>query len=916
MTESSFPEKDLAIAAIEKRPRFDVFSRTIKYLLKRVVAISVTIFIGVFITVVLANQGGQIDANVEAEVQSKMVDICGSCTSWYVVQDLSPDEQVRLAQLHDSLDEAAGLHLPYWIRQARWTLKALALDWHGVYHIPAAPGSTYPSLHARDIIFTDLPHTLLLVSTAFLLLFLFGLPLALLLFRRQGGWLDRLFSLLAPLSSIPSWVFGMLLILVFAVKLHVLPVSGMFDPFPPSTLWGRTWQILRHMLLPVLAILASLFFQYVYTWRTSFTLNADEDYVELGKAKGLPNKALEQRYILRPTLPFLITNFALVLITFWQMMIVLEKVINWPGIGRLYILTLPHFFGESMYPGVMPITLGIVVIFAYILGLTVLILDIAYALVDPRIQITDAESTVRLITKRSGFHFRVRPPKHFFPRPVLKQAAASGQSASSSLRARLSLTFKSVKRGLLAIRTGWRELRRYPSAVFGILLILLLAGGSLYAVLAYPYSQLGQLWYSNTLTGKTYVPKIAMPEWTNWFRKDKLPPTMILDSRKDTVERTVKSGKGGTFETEITYSFNYPYAGFPQNIFIYFYTKQSASPSVVSLTWITPGGKEIFLGRRAVISGKYFDVLHDFSPQQLRAGNKFWRNWTGADIKSSLASLVGPLEPIPGLYLLFANPESATPEVIRGTYTLRLDGIGFQSDADLNAELVLLGQVYGTAGTDIMGRDLLIPLFWGMPFALVFGLLGALVTTLLSMGVAAVGVWSGGSVDNFIQRLVEANMILPVIAIGVLIYSYFNVSIWIFLGIIVLLNVFGSPTKSFRAALLQIKNSPYLEAAKVYGASDSRIVIYYLVPRIVPILIPQLVILIPSYVFLEATLGFFNVKSNYPTWGRIIYEALNYGTNYGSSFWVLEPLALLLLTAVAFAMLGFGLERILNPRMR
>jgi peptide/nickel transport system permease protein len=254
--------------------------------------------------------------------------------------------------------------------------------------------------------------------------------------------------------------------------------------------------------------------------------------------------------------------------------------------------------------------------------------------------------------------------------------------------------------------------------------------------------------------------------------------------------------------------------------------------------------------------------------------------------------------------------------MLPGIYKLRVDATTFEKESSLDAELVLLGQVSGPAGTDYMGRDLLLPLLWGMPFALVFGLLGACVTTFLSMVVAASGVWLGGWVDSLIQQLVEANMILPVIAIGVLIYSYFNISIWVFLSIIVLLNVFGSPTKSFRAALMQVKDAPYLEAARAYGASNSRIIFQYLIPRIVPVLIPQLVTLIPSYVFLEATLGIFNVRSDYPTWGRILYEALRHGANYGSSFWVLEPLSLLLLTGLAFAMLGFALERILNPRIR
>jgi peptide/nickel transport system permease protein len=312
------------------------------------------------------------------------------------------------------------------------------------------------------------------------------------------------------------------------------------------------------------------------------------------------------------------------------------------------------------------------------------------------------------------------------------------------------------------------------------------------------------------------------------------------------------------------------------------------------------------LGRATATSGSYFDVSRDLSVLRVLSKNSQWQSWFVADGNY----------PTPPVNLLFADPAANGPAVLPGTYKLRVESIAFEEDSSFDAEMVLLGQVSGLAGTDYMGRDLLLPLLWGMPFALVFGLLGACVTTFLSMVVAASGVWLGGWVDSLIQQLVEANMILPVIAIGVLIYTYFNVSIWVFLSIVVLLNVFASPTKSFRAALLQVKDAPYIEAAKSYGASNSRIIFNYLIPRIVPILIPQLVTLIPSYVFLEATLGIFNVRSEYPTWGRVIYEALRYGAYYGSNFWVLEPLSLLLLTGLAFAMLGFALERILNPRIR
>ena len=82
-----------------------------------------------------------------------------------------------------------------------------------------------------------------------------------------------------------------------------------------------------------------------------------------------------------------------------------------------------------------------------------------------------------------------------------------------------------------------------------------------------------------------------------------------------------------------------------------------------------------------------------------------------------------------------------------------------------------------------------------------------------------------------------------------------------------------------------------------------------------PVLIPLVVSQVPSFIFWEATLGFFNIKSVYPSWGRIIYEGLSRGALYGSPFWVLQPILLLLLTGLAFAMLGQALERILNPRV-
>ena len=864
--------------------------RVARYLLVRIAVILTTIFIGVFITVVFANQGGQIDDSVRAEVAIRANERIFSAPLPAGAEDPKKFQEY-LAKVQYELEEPTGLHLPYWPRQVVWTLKALALDWKQRVGVDAPPGSFYNDRTVQGIILTDLPHTLLLVGTSYLLLFLLGLPLALYLFRHQGSRIDRLITLLAPVSAIPSWVVCLLFILIFSVTLHILPPGGMYDSPSPNTLLERITMIARHMILPVMAILFSMLWQYVYIWRTFFLLFADEDYVELARAKGLPTQMVERQYILRPTLPYIITNFALMLVSFWQMSTALEKVLNWPGIGRLYITTLPDFLGEGFNAGVMPITLGIVVIFAYLLGITVLLLDIVYALVDPRVRIGDQRQTARAVVARR------REPKQTAPQEIPQRQVAKIPAETNVPRA----ATQNTESRWAPVQSFLRQLLRYPSAMLGLTIILLMVIGSLYAVTVYPYAQIGEFWYTKNLTGKIETPSLALPEWVNWFKTQKLPSTMILDSAKGGASKTIHAN-----ETTLTYTIPYPYGGFPSNVLIYFTPHYKTKAPFALMNWVTPDGRTFELGRATGTPGKYFDVASDLASEHILIKQQKWLNWF----------VLEGNYPTPKVNLLFAKPDLDRPTALPGTYQLRITITTFEENSSMDAEFVLLGQVSGPAGTDYMGRDLLLPLLWGMPFALIFGLLGACVTTFLSMAVAASGVWLGGWVDSLIQQLVEANMILPVIAIGVLIYSYFNISIWIFLSIIVLLNVFGSPTKSFRAALLQVKDAPYLEAARAYGASNSRVIFRYLIPRIVPILIPQLVTLIPSYVFLEATLGIFNVKSDYPTWGRIIYEALRHGANYGSSFWVLEPLSLLLLTGLAFAMLGFALERILNPRIR
>ncbi len=99
----------------------------------------------------------------------------------------------------------------------------------------------------------------------------------------------------------------------------------------------------------------------------------------MGMAKGLHTRDLERLYFLRPTLPNIITNFALLIISLWTGAIITETVFLWPGLGR----TLYQAIG--FYD--VPVIVGSTIIYAYLLAITVFLLDFVYALVDPRVKV-------------------------------------------------------------------------------------------------------------------------------------------------------------------------------------------------------------------------------------------------------------------------------------------------------------------------------------------------------------------------------------------------------------------------------------------------------------------------------------------------------------------------------------------------
>ena len=440
------------------------------------------------------------------------------------------------------------------------------------------------------------------------------------------------------------------------------------------------------------------------------------------------------------------------------------------------------------------------------------------------------------------------------------------------------------------MRNSFQKLFYYPSAVLGLLVVFLLIFTAVYAMIKIPYRDAinmwrggEDVWYQN--------PKFAAPAWINLFSKQKYAESFSVSTADGTMEKIVDPGAEGTATYTMNYAFDFQYDLYPQDMILYVTSTFQEKQPFISLEWVTPDDRTIRIANLAISRDQTYRFSQDEKLKtKLRTDNV-----------------------IP---VLFSLPDATVPA--KGRYQLLITGATFEPESDINVELVVHGQVFGLAGTDHARRDLVVPLLWGAPVALAFGLIASLGTAVLTMIISAVGAWYGSWLDELIQRITEVNLILPFLSILIMIGTFYSRSIWVILGAVIALSIFTGAIKGYRSIFIQLKESMYVEAARAYGASGPRIVFTYMIPRMIPLLIPGLVLSVPSFVFLEAGLAVLGLGDPVlPTWGKMINDAQNNGALYrGYYYWILEPTFLLMVTGLGFAMLGFALDRVFNPKLR
>lgn len=232
-----------------------------------------------------------------------------------------------------------------------------------------------------DLILTRLWPTLLLMVTTLFLAIMMGIALGLLAATGLNTWRDSIISVLALVSyATPLFWVGLMLVLLFSVRLGWLPTSGMETIGAFYEGWDRVVDIARHMVMPVTAL--SLFYMAAFTrlMRASMLEQANMDYVTTARAKGLTERRIVWGHVLRNALLPVVTMGGVQVANMLGGSVIIESVFGWPGMGLLAF--------EALFARDLNLLLGIFLLAACLVVVANLVIDLLYTFLDPRIELT------------------------------------------------------------------------------------------------------------------------------------------------------------------------------------------------------------------------------------------------------------------------------------------------------------------------------------------------------------------------------------------------------------------------------------------------------------------------------------------------------------------------------------------------
>jgi len=305
------------------------------------------------------------------QVRSEITENSSIVESFDSVKEFEEFVQVQI----DQRIKALGLDNPWYSPQRiGFTMyKILILDFGNATFLTSDSGSS----NVGEILLEKIPRTVLLFTTATIIISMIGIFLGALSSSKVGSVVDRLTSTFAVISSsFPVWWIGMLMIFLFAFTYHIFPARATPSILPSEP--GYVVALLYHMALPLITIVIIGFGSWAYLVRNFMVGTMQEDFITAKKAIGIKKNKIIYRHALKNAAPPIVTILALSLSGSLGGAIITEAVFDWPGMGRLYF--------EAISVMDLPIIIGATYVLTVLFLISIFIADLLYGYFDPRVK--------------------------------------------------------------------------------------------------------------------------------------------------------------------------------------------------------------------------------------------------------------------------------------------------------------------------------------------------------------------------------------------------------------------------------------------------------------------------------------------------------------------------------------------------
>jgi peptide/nickel transport system permease protein len=344
-----------------------------KYLATRGITMFGVLMATLLLTIILmgSNMDAILKQGIAFQVRSEITENPAIAESFASVKEFEDFIQSQI----DQRMEILGLDNPWYSPQriGLTMYKILLLDFGHATFLTSDTGSS----DVKDIILEKLPRTILLFTTATIIISILGIFLGALSGSKVGSKIDRITSTFAVVSSsFPVWWIGMLMIFLFAFVYQIFPARATPSISPSDP--GYIAALIYHMALPLITIVLIGFGAWAYLVRNFMVGIMQEDFISAKRIMGINKSKIVYGHAIKNAAPPIITILALSLSGSLGGAIITEAVFDWPGMGRLYF--------EAITVMDLPVIIGATYVLTVFFLVSILIADLLYGYFDPRVR--------------------------------------------------------------------------------------------------------------------------------------------------------------------------------------------------------------------------------------------------------------------------------------------------------------------------------------------------------------------------------------------------------------------------------------------------------------------------------------------------------------------------------------------------